>query len=90
MTWVKSATGVVSWPNGFDDEPDDSELEPVDLATWLREERDNRICQLYRADFTPAEIAAELATTSTTVHNVLRAREIPARRTRSRQLASAP
>jgi hypothetical protein len=90
MTWVKSAAGVVSWPKGFDDEPDESELEPVDVSAWLRQDRDTRICALYRASFTPAEIAERLDTTATTVQNVLRANGVPRRIRRRREMASAP
>jgi hypothetical protein len=91
MTWVKSAAGVVSWSGDFDDEPDESELEPVDVESWLRQDRDTRICVLYRADFTPAEIAERLDTTASTVQNVLRAHGVPPRvRRRRREMASAP
>jgi hypothetical protein len=89
MTWIKSAAGVVSWPKGFDDEPDADELEPVDLDGWLRQERDQQICVMYRADLTPSEIAERLDTTASTVHNVLRSNNVSPRH-RSRQMASAP
>jgi DNA-directed RNA polymerase specialized sigma24 family protein len=89
MTWVKSAAGVVSWPNGFDDEPDDDELEPVDLETWRREERDTRIRTLYREGFTTAEVAQRLNSTLSTVNRVLRAAGVKPRRA-PRHLSAAP